>query len=442
MKGKKVTKVLSLILTLLLFMHMFSFASSADTLPEMEIDISCVDEGGYELLFCITQPYETESIDFTLNLPEGVTVNSFTTENTDADDIILSEDDSPDKNSFICDHNYSEDTLRFSGCFANAYQGEERFSFFRVGLTITEQSDKYFLSLRYSFQTKNTSKSTLCTYDLTLMTKATDESYPTFFVGDIDGDGRVTASDARLALRYCVGLEDISPDRLSYANCDGNDTISAADARLILRTSVGISQPSERAYKISIPDDEDCQSAGQYIYECVLTGETFTLVAAEHNHVYTAASCTEDAKCLICNAVIASAEGHTFTDEGYCTRCNAYEDEITEVKNSLDPIFTEINKYDRIATEAAAKNDISGYIKNTQKAALKIKDAMEICEGINGMTQVYDYLSEAYSLIFDAFIDAMDENGMISSNRRAYNIIYAAVAKANAYLEYAQDALE
>lgn len=60
--------------------------------------------------------------------------------------------------------------------------------------------------------------------------------------GDADGDGKISASDARLALRASVGLESYKEDSCYYkaANVESNDKMSASDARLILRASVGL----------------------------------------------------------------------------------------------------------------------------------------------------------------------------------------------------------
>lgn len=58
--------------------------------------------------------------------------------------------------------------------------------------------------------------------------------------GDVNGDGKITAADARLALRASVGLEDLDTVQINSSDIDGNGTITAADARLILRASVGL----------------------------------------------------------------------------------------------------------------------------------------------------------------------------------------------------------
>ena len=56
-------------------------------------------------------------------------------------------------------------------------------------------------------------------------------------MGDADGDGAVTAGDARLVLRASVGLEPADP---AVMDADADGEVSAADARLVLRYSVGL----------------------------------------------------------------------------------------------------------------------------------------------------------------------------------------------------------
>ena len=70
-----------------------------------------------------------------------------------------------------------------------------------------------------------------------------------FLLGDVDADGRITAEDARLALRFSVGLgeqdqvivNDPADDSFKATDFDQNETIDSADARMILRTAVGLS---------------------------------------------------------------------------------------------------------------------------------------------------------------------------------------------------------
>lgn len=63
--------------------------------------------------------------------------------------------------------------------------------------------------------------------------------------GDVDADGTVTASDARTALRFSVGLETPTEEQLPLADFDEDGTVTASDARLILRLSVGLTEEDE-----------------------------------------------------------------------------------------------------------------------------------------------------------------------------------------------------
>lgn len=66
--------------------------------------------------------------------------------------------------------------------------------------------------------------------------------------GDVNGDGKVNTADARLVLRFAVGLGDFdkviskccTDDSFVAADADENGKIEPADARLILRTAVGL----------------------------------------------------------------------------------------------------------------------------------------------------------------------------------------------------------
>ena len=58
-------------------------------------------------------------------------------------------------------------------------------------------------------------------------------------MGDIDMDGKVTAADARLALRAAVGLETLTDEQKRRADMDGDGKITAGDGRTILRKATG-----------------------------------------------------------------------------------------------------------------------------------------------------------------------------------------------------------
>lgn len=63
-------------------------------------------------------------------------------------------------------------------------------------------------------------------------------------LGDTDLNGTISAADARLALRYSVGLEEFTPVQKAAADVNSDKTVSAADARIILRASVNLEEIS------------------------------------------------------------------------------------------------------------------------------------------------------------------------------------------------------
>ena len=68
--------------------------------------------------------------------------------------------------------------------------------------------------------------------------KAVGVTYRPF--GDLDGDGDVDEADARLAMRYAVGLETANENAMALGDMDGDGKITAADSREILRKAVGL----------------------------------------------------------------------------------------------------------------------------------------------------------------------------------------------------------
>ncbi len=63
---------------------------------------------------------------------------------------------------------------------------------------------------------------------------------PYYSKGDVSGDGKIQAGDARTVLRASVGLTTLGGSLFFAGDADRNGQISASDARLILRASVGL----------------------------------------------------------------------------------------------------------------------------------------------------------------------------------------------------------
>ena len=63
--------------------------------------------------------------------------------------------------------------------------------------------------------------------------------------GDVDGNGEINVSDARLALRAAVKLDTLTGAFFTSADVDFSGDISVSDARLILRAAVKLDDPKK-----------------------------------------------------------------------------------------------------------------------------------------------------------------------------------------------------
>ena len=73
--------------------------------------------------------------------------------------------------------------------------------------------------------------------DVSEKEETTDEDEKFYMLGDVNFDGKITAADARLALRASAQLETLTSEQLIVADVDGSGKITASDARDILRYS-------------------------------------------------------------------------------------------------------------------------------------------------------------------------------------------------------------
>lgn len=76
-----------------------------------------------------------------------------------------------------------------------------------------------------------------------LLTGLFEEGYEVpaaYKLGDVDSNDKVDATDARLALRAAVGLDQLNDSQAKAADVDKNAKVDATDARLILRVAVGL----------------------------------------------------------------------------------------------------------------------------------------------------------------------------------------------------------
>lgn len=69
-----------------------------------------------------------------------------------------------------------------------------------------------------------------------------DKSVSSSLRGDVNGDGAVTATDARLVLRCAAKLEELTSVQSSAADVNSDGNITSADARTILRISAKLEE--------------------------------------------------------------------------------------------------------------------------------------------------------------------------------------------------------
>ena len=62
---------------------------------------------------------------------------------------------------------------------------------------------------------------------------------PDLKLGDVNGDGEIDPTDAKLILRYFVGKTELTPEQLILADVNHDDEVDPTDAKMILRYYVG-----------------------------------------------------------------------------------------------------------------------------------------------------------------------------------------------------------
>lgn len=94
---------------------------------------------------------------------------------------------------------------------------------------------------------------TVCGETKTEIIAKLEKTEPEFSIGDVDGDGNITVSDARLALRASIGLKNEGLDFTSKTNreflaadADKDGEVKVQDARLILRAAIGLENLKNR----------------------------------------------------------------------------------------------------------------------------------------------------------------------------------------------------
>lgn len=97
-------------------------------------------------------------------------------------------------------------------------------------------------------------------------------------LGDVDGNGKITAADARSVLRVAARLEVFSDEQAAVADVDNSGDITASDARVILRVAAGIEAFEEKNDGEQLPDFVQALKDGTFKFSSVYVAEDFRYV--------------------------------------------------------------------------------------------------------------------------------------------------------------------
>lgn len=121
-----------------------------------------------------------------------------------------------------------------------------------------------------------------------------------YTIGDVDNDGKISADDARLALRAAISLENYASGSAQALACDADNDgkITTSDARLILRAAVGLEKLHQHNYTIeTITKNPTCTENGEKTIACSCGDKITESIPATGIHTWDAGKITKAATC-------------------------------------------------------------------------------------------------------------------------------------------------
>lgn len=170
---------------------------------------------------------------------------------------------------------------------------------------------------------------------------STEEKLPEGrFMCDTDNSGKVEASDARIILRYSVGLEEAADSELFYMDADLNGNITASDARTALRISVELEQSEKYAFETISHNKATCESEGSIKAVCAITGKENEFTVPALSHVFSEKElCLGKGVCTLCKKEITFEPKHNYNEDRCKGQkvCSVCGDTVTiPVKHEFD----------------------------------------------------------------------------------------------------------
>ncbi len=402
----------------------------AQNIPYTDAVIKSADNG-YIVSIYLKNTSNVDGLDFSVKIPEDtLSFSDIAIKLSQAGDI---SNQFNENTQFYYHYITSGNTLTFSGFFTNSVSDAEDIHI--CDISITKNSDMHgTIELNTLLSIGKSSISSCKVYstaDFTLLKESSPEAYPS---GDIDRDGKVTASDARLILRTSVKLETIDMLSLPYADTDHNGEISASDARYALRASVGLEEAVLHKFIVRLKNGVTCDKGGAYFFFCTLTNTAYYAMGDAIEHNFTEGNCYHNTECSVCGEISQHTNGHSFNDSGICNDCFISKAEYNDLKETTLTMLQNVINYDITADSAVDSLQYGTFIKNAAMAEEALKKCLDEIKDLKGSYEIYISLELAYKIRFEAFLQCTDENGNIPLTEKSFSIISEAVALSMRYI--------
>ena len=119
------------------------------------------------------------------------------------------------------------------------------------------------------------------------VTQGTSKPAQKIITGDVNGDEKITAADARLTLRTSAKIDTFNAEQQKAADVNFDNKITAADARMILRVSAKIDSfdiDDTHDYEVTEIQKKNCVTDGIIEYRCSECGYSYQDVIKATGH--------------------------------------------------------------------------------------------------------------------------------------------------------------